>query len=411
MKPETSTRFRFIVGALGLALLFGPWLAFATGARSDPVAAENRALAKRPTWRGFATLQQITDFAADHFPLRDNAIRANKRLGNIASSRGPASPNEERINALTLKGKDGWLFAADDFNRACHPETPLPQVIDGLRRLNAIITGSGREFVVAIIPDKSSFETRFLPDRYPLQHCSEPARAQRRKALLGLELPGLVDLLPLLRNDEKQTGKPAYQAFDTHWTDRSGALFVRAVAEKLDPALAAGTELRSTKVSNGKRDLAVYAGDNRSHPDPIWDIVRLGVKPTVTKSPLGPTNGPDDAYETRVTTATTTGPAALFSPKTFWIGDSFSDHALHQYSTYFADLTEVPDLVKAKSVGVGRDGQDLYDLMLPRVLQGIKDSKVVVMEAVERFFFAAPQGALTADDFLNRLEAALRAPE
>ena len=47
-------------------------------------------------------------------------------------------------------------------------------------------------------------------------------------------------------------------------------------------------------------------------------------------------------------------------------------------------------------------------MMLPQVLDGIKNSEVVVLQAVERFFFGAKEGSLTSADFLNRLEAALR---
>ena len=415
METHTSTRVKFVVGALGLALLFGPRLAYVAGARSNPVISENRALAKRPSWRGFATLQDITNYTADHFPLRDNAIRANGKLGNVASSggKGPGTAGvggtvkpspDQVIAAQTLKGKDGFLFFAEDFSRACAPETPLPEVLAGLKRLNSIITKSGRRLVVSIVPDKSAFETNLLPDRYPQQDCSLKAQAERRKKLAALRLPGLVDMTPVLKADEKQTGKPAYQALDTHWTDRSGALFVQAIAHKLDPALSENTELRYSHVGKSQKDLAIFAGDTSLHDDPVYELIRSGVTETVVPT----TYVPAGAYETRRITATTTGPARLFTPKTFWIGDSFSDHAVHQYSKYFADLTEVPDLTKAKSVGHTSDGRDLYALMLPQVLDGIKNSEVVVLQAVERFFFGAKEGSLTSADFLNRLEAALR---
>lgn len=409
-------RNRFVVGALGLTLLFGPWLAAIAGARSNPIASENRALAAKPEWRGFKTLEDITSYTADHFPLRDNAIRANKKLGNVAGSGGPTgpagvgggtggAPTQPLITTQTIKGKvPPWVFLSEDFNRACVPGIPLEDAIAGLKRLNDIITKSGRRFVFTIAPDKSTFQTNFLPSSYPLQDCSTKAKAERRKRVAALKLPGFVDALPLLKKDEKATGKPAYLERDSHWTDRSGAVVVKALAEKLDPSLAAGTELQFSHVGKHANDLAVLEGDRNLYDDPVWEIMRDGVTATIQRQDFAP----QDAYEIRTITATTTGTAKLFAPKTFWIGDSFSDHAVHQFSKYFADLVQMPDLTKAASIGRDQNGNDLYALSLPTFIAGIKNAKVIVFEAVERFFFGAKDGSLLNKEFLDQLETALK---
>lgn len=411
-----ENRNRLIVGALGLALLFGPWLAFGVGARSDPIASENRSLAAKPEWRGFKTLDDITGYTADHFPLRDNAIKANKKLGNVAGSggsSGPAGvggttgdkPAVSLITTQTIKGKTPpWLFLSEDFNRACAPDIPLDDAIAGLKRLNDIITKSGRRFVFTVVPDKSTFETQFLPSSYPLQDCSNVAKAERRKRVAALKLPGYLDILPIIKADEKATGVPAYLERDTHWTDRSGAVFVKAMAEKIDPSLAQGTELKFSHVGKHANDLALLEGDSALHDDPVWELIRAGVKETVVPKKYAP----GDAYETRTITATTTGPAKLVQDKTFWIGDSFSDHAVHQYSKYFADMLEMPDLTKARSVGKTTDGKDLYAEVLPVFMQRLKDSKIIVMQAVERFFFGTNDGTLLDPKFLDQLEKELR---
>lgn len=409
-------RNRFLVGVLGLTLLFGPWLAAATGARSDAIKSENRALATKPELRGFKTLDDITSYTADHFPLRDNAIAANKKLGNVAGSgsapKGPAGVGASKpavaqpaITTPTVKGKtDPWLFLSEDFNRACDAEIDLDEAIAGLRRLNDIITNSGRRFVFTIVPDKSTFQTQMLPSTYPLRDCSREVKADRRKRLAAMKLPNYLDMLPSLKADERSRNELAYLPRDSHWSDRSGGLFVKAMAEKIDPRVASNTELKFLYTAKRADDLSILEGDSSLHDYAVWDLAREGVTPNTVTKPYA--HG--EEYDMRTVRATTTGPARLITDKTFWIGDSFSDHAVHHFEKYFADMVEMPDLTKAKSTGRGLDGKDLYDAVLPTFIQHIVDSKIIVMEAVERFFFGRADGSLVTKDFLDRLEAALR---
>ncbi len=404
-----------LVGVLGLALLFGPWLAAATGARSDAIKSENRALAQKPSWRGFKTLDDITSYTADHFPLRDNAIAANKKLGNVAGGgtvkKGPAGVSSNALDApqpaITtpiIKGKaEPWLFLSEDFNRACDAEIPLDDAIAGLRRLNDIITKSGRRFVFTVVPDKSTFQTQMLPSTYPLRVCSRDVKADRRQRLAALKLSGYLDMLPALKADERDRDELAYLPRDSHWTDRSGGLFVKAMAEKIDPRVASSTELKFLYTAKRADDLSILEGDSSLHDYAVWDLAREGVTPnTVTRS-----YAHGEEYDVRTIHATTTGRARLITDKTFWIGDSFSDHAVHHFEKYFADMVEMPDLTKAKSTGRGLDGKDLYDAVLPTFIQHIVDSKIIVMEAVERFFFGRADGSLVTQDFLDKLEDAL----
>ncbi|MEY2470181.1 MAG: hypothetical protein QOF21_2879 [Actinomycetota bacterium] len=412
-----SPAARIIVGVLGLALLFGPWIAAIGGARSDPIATENRALAKRPTWRGFATLKDITNFAADHFPLRDSAVSVDDKVGKVAVAAqpsGPAGPSVAGPNGAspkgttalppTVKGKNGWLFLSEDFTRACEPDWPMYDALNGLKRLSSIISKSGRQLVISVIPDKSTAEPQFLPSTYALQDCSTRVKAERRTALAKLRLTTLVDVLPMLRADEKTIGAPAYLPRDTHWTDRSSALFVQAIAYRLQPSLERGTTLQRTHVGKNQQDLGLLVGDTRLLPDPAYATVRAGVERHVEQTRLAP----GDAYEIRTIRATTSGPAAVFTPKTLWIGDSFSDHAIDDIAAYFADLTEMPDMTKAKNVGKTTDGRNLYNVALPIMMRNIKDSKAIVLAATERYFFGQKDGSLLDDKFLDQLEKALR---
>src|SRR5438067_11576615 len=132
---------KVVIALLGAGLLFGPWAAYAAGARSQPVPGENRALAGRPQIDGFKTFNEITAYAADHFPLRDAAIRSNKSL--IEDLFGePPSYFGSSANPQVLRGDENWLYFMDDFNEACAPKIPLKQVISGVRRLDKMLTDS-----------------------------------------------------------------------------------------------------------------------------------------------------------------------------------------------------------------------------------------------------------------------------
>ena len=116
-----SKATKVVIALLGAGLLFGPWAAAVAGARSQPVPGENRALAGRPQIDGFQTFNQITAYAADHFPLRDAAIRSNKSLiQNLFGE--PPSYFGSSTNPQVLLGDKDWLYFMDDFNAACSPK-------------------------------------------------------------------------------------------------------------------------------------------------------------------------------------------------------------------------------------------------------------------------------------------------
>ncbi|MCW2499457.1 MAG: hypothetical protein JWN87_1133 [Frankiales bacterium] len=410
--PREGKAVRLLVAALGAGLLFGPWAAAALGARSDAVPGENRALAERPDWHGFKTFEDITTYAADRFPLRDLAIRANKRFTtdvfgenpSYASDAGAAvggvpSTKPQAEVAQVISGRDGWLYFFDDFRRACRPDVPLDTVLAGVRRMDALLAASGRRLVLTVPPDKSTVDPQFLPADYVDRACSVPAKAERWRALAGLDVPGYVDVRTPIEAQEKKTGVPAYLPLDTHWTQLSSTIFVQAVANRLDPALATGTSVVPLGTTKYGGDLSAIAGNPQTGTEQAFAIRRKGVTVAKTEEAL------NAGYVLTHVRSTASGGAAVFGPRTVLIGDSFTQRALDKFAPYFGDLVRVPELSKAILAGNLPQATD-------RMLEEIAGSKVVVVELVERTFAGAKDGSPFGAAFLDRLEASLaRAPK
>lgn len=418
-RPSRPTRrgrrLRLLVAVLAGLLLFGPWLAALAGSRSDPVPGENRALSGLPAFGGFSTFERLTAWAADRMPLRDAAIRANGDVsqalfgerpsyggGSNAAGAPGAAPTQAPAEGAqqpadqVIEGREGWLYFFDDFRRACRPEVPLAEVLDGVRRMDRTLQASGRRLVLAVPPDKSTVDPEFLPDRYVDDECSVPAKDERWKQLDALDTGGWVDLRGPLQEQKTRTGLPAYLPTDTHWTDLSASLFAQRLAAELDPALATGT----TVLPDGTRsyptgDLSAIAQNPKAFTEPGYRVQRDGVTSRTTPEVLR------KGYELSRVRSTTTG-APLFTPRTVLVGDSFSQRSLPKLAPYFADLLRVPELTKAIAAGYLPGAEQ-------RLLQEIVASDVVVVELVERTFAGAKAGSPFTPAFQDRLAQALAA--
>jgi alginate O-acetyltransferase complex protein AlgJ len=411
--PRESRLTKVVVAVLGGALLFAPWVAGAAGARSDPVPGENRALAPTPKLHGFKTFSDLTAYAADHFPLRDVAIRDNKKLVQQLFGEDPSYAGNA-VKPQVLQGKDGWLYFMDDYNKACSPEIPLTQVLAGVKRLNSMLRAAGKRLVLVVPPDKSTADPQFLPANFDLKSCGEKAKKARYAALASLGVDGYVDLLGPIRAQEKATGEPAFLPFDTHWTQRTAATFVQQVAAKLDPALATGTSVVKTPGADNnpfkeQGDLQVLNGNAALFSEQGYTVARQGVvNPPSQCDEYGPKAG---AYSVNHFTGTTTGPAQLFQPRTTWIGDSFTQRALPKIWPYFRDVTRVPELTKAIAAGSDVKGRQVYPMAVSRMLYEMSHSDVVVVELVERTFAGVGgYGTMWSPSFLDAVQAALTTP-
>jgi alginate O-acetyltransferase complex protein AlgJ len=311
---------------------------------------------------------------------------------------GRAGATESGPANQIIPGRDGWLFLGDEFTAACHPELTITQVISGLRRLDQIITASGRKLVILIPPDKDTVDGRFLPAVVPDGPCAMREKALLWRALGSLKLPGYVDMLPLLQAEERATHRPAYLPIDSHWTDRSAAkVFLPAILNGLSPRL-----YRSARVvSIGKQpyvgDLSVLAGSPKTDTDTMYSVTRPGIVPgksTVT-DPFA--NFPISHYLNY-----SSGRAPLVGGRTLMYGDSFTERSLGIIAPFFADFTRIPELSRAAA-----EGPSARAVALSLLTKQIQAADVVVIEQTERIVTASASGSILAPDVLDAIQKAL----
>lgn len=194
-------------------------------------AAANQTLARAPSlttadgkWNG-NVLQEITDYTADHFALRQEMITANAAL-EAAVFRVSA---EEKV---TL-GRDGWLFYTETLDDYLHTGALTQRQLYGAARTLALLTeyaeGRGARLVFTVAPNKASLYPEYLP--YVGQPLEGEDDIDRLLPLLEQQGVDYVDLFAAFRGQDEAL----YYRLDSHWTVRGAALAHDILLSALDP--------------------------------------------------------------------------------------------------------------------------------------------------------------------------------
>ena len=193
-------------------------------------AAANQTLAQSPSlttadgkWNG-NVLQEITDYTADHFALRQEMITANAAL-EAAVFRVSA---EEKV---TL-GRDGWLFYTEMLDDYLHTGALTQRQLYGAARTLALLTeyaeGRGARLVFTVAPNKASLYPEYLP--YVGRPLEGEDDIDRLLPLLEQQGVDYVDLFAAFRGQDEAL----YYRLDSHWTVRGAALAHDALLSVLD---------------------------------------------------------------------------------------------------------------------------------------------------------------------------------
>lgn len=176
---------------------------------------ERRALAPFPTLR-METLFDgrffgaISDFYADHFPLREGwtALKATceRALG-------------KRENNGILFGRDGYLIARGEYE-------DLSVASENLTSIRALCGSSDAPVTVSILPRALDVLTAYLPRGY------DASRAGEIHVLIQNTVPQNVDLMPTLRAASKY-GQAVFYRTDHHWTTSAAYLAYAELAPSL----------------------------------------------------------------------------------------------------------------------------------------------------------------------------------
>jgi hypothetical protein len=198
---------------------------------ADP-SAENRPLASWPRVQpDMASLRalpdQLTRYFEDHFAFRQRLVRWQARLRLKALRVSPA-------NAV-IRGRDGWLFYADD--GAIEDYATAPPFTDAeldlwrrtLQDTRDWLHSQGIAYLFVISPDKHAIYPEYMPAT--IRRAAVSRIDQLVAHLRDRSTVRVLDLRPALVAAKSQ--ERLYHRTDTHWNDRGAFVGYRQIVEAL----------------------------------------------------------------------------------------------------------------------------------------------------------------------------------
>ena len=222
--------FDAIVSIVFIAIISLPVAANLAGHDGADPQAENRELAPTPHLN--PSLRGIVDYTGafgrwfeDHFGFRATLVRwyGESRYFWLGVSPSPA----------VIKGRDGWLFYADDggaedaTNEALLDESELKDWRDSLFRTRDWLQGRHIAYVFAIAPDKQVIYPENLPPT--LTRVNNMSRADQVEAICrDARIPAADLRTPLAAAKQAER---IYFKTDTHWNDRGALVAYRRISD------------------------------------------------------------------------------------------------------------------------------------------------------------------------------------
>ena len=218
--------------AIFIAALCLPMTGMVLQLDRDAPSGENRTLAAWPQFRWDAASlralpEQLTRYFEDHFAFRARLVRwqAIVRLYVLGVSPSKA----------VIKGRDGWLFYADDGAMADYAEAPpftgaeLEQWRRTLQDTSDWLRNQGIAYVFVIAPDKHVIYQEYMPDT--IQRTAVSRTDQLVSYLLEHSTVRVVDLRPPLLAAKAR--ERLYHRTDTHWNDRGAFVGYQSIIDAL----------------------------------------------------------------------------------------------------------------------------------------------------------------------------------
>ena len=198
----------------------------------DAPSGENRTLAAWPQFQWDAASlralpEQLTRYFEDHFAFRERLVRwqAIVRLHGLG-----VSPS-----ASVIKGRDGWLFYADDGAMADYAgavpftRAELELWRHTLQDISDWLRAQGIAYVFVIAPDKHVIYPEYMPDTI------RPTAISRIDQLVSHlrehSTVRVLDLRPPLF--AAKAHERVYHRTDTHWNDRGAFVGYQSIIDAL----------------------------------------------------------------------------------------------------------------------------------------------------------------------------------
>jgi hypothetical protein len=251
----------------------------------DPPSGENRTLAEWPHFRWDAASlralpEQLTRYFDDHFAFRGRLVRWQ---GIVRLRALGVSPS-----ASVIKGRDGWLFYADDGAMEDYAEAPpftdveLEQWRSTLQDISDWLHAHGIAYLFVIAPDKHVIYPEYMPDtirRAPVSRIDQLVSHLRDYSTVRV-----LDLRPELL--AAKAHERIYHRTDTHWNDRGAFVGYQSIIDALGeqvPALrpASRSTFEPRAVSSAGLDLAGMLGLTELLPEE--DLVLVPRRPATAR--------------------------------------------------------------------------------------------------------------------------------
>lgn len=376
-------RERRLIALAAVLFLSAPWLARAAGVEAEQI--ENRSPAPAPELQdGWEFFTRLSTYLTDRLPLRKQAVAADAWIDiNVfddAPTFGQAASSE------VVLGRAGWMYLADEMDRACSPPTDLAATKANVSRLAAAVTRSGRTFVFVVAPDKSTIVPEYLPRTYPKSDCAPAGHDAVWTLLRDDPVSGFVDLRAPLEREQVARRSPIYLRTDTHWNSLGTAVMAREVVRRVDPRAWDGARVVEGPVSEYTGDLTHLAG-----------LPSTDRMPTFSVSPAGHVEVSTEQVSNKRThsraVASATAPSPLIGGRTLFLYDSFGRLAIPAFRQFFADLTTLR----------------MFDLEHAGFAKAVAEADTVVIEVVERELTYRFGQQFAGDEFHAELYRLLRA--
>ncbi len=217
--------YLFLAAFLLLALLpFTGMLLFGvSGSRANEVLAAKPSVTKVDGTVNFDYLNDLSDYFADHFALRQEFVTLDAKLE--AGVFGTSASEE------VLCGKDGWLYyrvTLDDYqgqNLLTERECFAAARCVGL--ISEYAENIGAKFLFTVAPNKNSLYPQYMP-AFAVPDPA-PGNAERLAAALTEQGVPYLNLFDVLSSQDVQL----YHRLDSHWNNLGAALAHDAIAERL----------------------------------------------------------------------------------------------------------------------------------------------------------------------------------
>jgi len=231
------------------------------------------------------------------------------------------SPSDE-----VLVGLDGWLFYAPAVMQSCIDTPNESRLIDGLNRVDRVMTAVGKNITHVIAPDKASIFSNKL--------VSEPTCVLRNsEVILNLNTSAmLVSALQATRvaGAENDT---AYRRLDTHWTSVGAIPTASALVNSVSPNLWDDDAVVVSYSSDAPGDLARFLGRNATEPETV--LAAAPYTPPSASNPLVVDGTTIDG------TAHQTDWRSAIAEQTVMLHDSFGGRLVPLVAPYFKDITTI----------------------------------------------------------------------